>query len=415
MRIDHWLSQYFYTKNYLYRLFGTIVVVLVFGIALRNWLEYRTLNEETAKAAYRDAEILQEYFVSVQHVYLKQILTKGVELDHNTVDFLPVHTAPLISEDFQKRTTQGMNFRNISDDNRNPKNAPYAYEREAIEYFKNNPNKKEFFRELHVDNKRVYFYAAPIKIEPFCLMCHGKQEDAPAYIRNTYSTGYNYQIGDIRGISSITIEKNILFETMQAKYKVRVVFSLVIVIMTIMLIFLLVRRAKTIETKMMQHLEEMSFTDSLTGLWNRRKLMEWIEQYHKLFLRYGEKYTLIMVDIDYFKVVNDSYGHPQGDTVLQEFSKILRLHCRQTDHIGRWGGEEFMFILPKTTLNQAVIHAEVIRKKIEEYTFESIGKKTASFGVAEIQPNESIEMLISRVDRALYHAKGQGRNRVCVE
>lgn len=114
---------------------------------------------------------------------------------------------------------------------------------------------------MHVDNKRVYFYAAPIKIEPFCLMCHGKQEDAPAYIRNTYSTGYNYQIGDIRGISSITIEKNKLFETMQAKYKVRAVLSLIIVIVTIMLIFLLVRRAKTIETKMMQHLEEMSFTD----------------------------------------------------------------------------------------------------------------------------------------------------------
>lgn len=415
MRLDNWLNQYFYTKNYLYRLFGTIVIIIVLGITIKNWLEYRTLNEETAKTAYRDAEILQEYFVSLQHVYLNQIMAKGDELHQNSVDFLPVHTAPLISEDFQTRTTQGMNIRNISDDNRNPKNTPYVYEREAIEYFKKYPHKKEFFRELRVDNKMVYFYAAPLKIEPFCLMCHGKQEDAPAYIQNTYSTGYNYKIGDIRGITSITIEKNKLFETMEAKFKVRLIFSLVIVIVTILLIFLLVRRAKTIETRMTQDLEEMSFTDSLTGVWNRRKLIELIELYHKLFLRYGESYSLIMIDIDNFKEVNDTYGHPQGDEVLKDFSRILRSNCRVTDHVGRWGGEEFMFILPNTTLNQAAIFAEGVRKRVEEYTFEIIDNKTASFGVAEIHPNESIEMLIIRVDTVLYHAKAQGRNRVCIE
>jgi diguanylate cyclase (GGDEF)-like protein len=411
----NWLKRYFYTEYYLYRLFGIIVVIIFIGVGLRNWLEYHTLNEEIAHTAYDNAKILQEYLTSVQQIYQEQFVNSGVELNQNTVGFLPVHAASLISDDFKKRTTQGMRIRNISDQNRNPNNAPHPYERNAIEYFKQNPNAKELFHEIRIDKKISYFYAAPLRIEPYCLMCHGERDAAPDFIKHNYSTGYNYKVGDIRGITAITIEKNRLLNTMQKKYAERMIFSTLIAFTIIGLIFLMVRRARKIERNMMNELEALSFIDPLTGLCNRRKLNEWIHEYHKIFERYGEPYSLIMVDIDHFKEVNDTFGHPTGDKVLQTFAHILKDNIRQIDHIARWGGEEFMLVLPKTTACNAAIVAESIRHNIQLHSFETIGKKTASFGIAQIRNSESIETLVDRVDKALYAAKENGRNQVVID
>lgn len=408
----NWLKRYFYTEYYLYRLFGIIVIFIFIGGGLRNWLEYRTLNEEIAHTAYDNAKILQEYLASVQEIYQEQFINSGIELNQQTVGFLPVHAASLISDDFKKRTTQGMRIRNISDQNRNPNNAPHPYEHNAIEYFKKNPDAKELFHEIRIDKRISYFYAAPLKIEPYCLMCHGKQEDAPEFIKRNYSTGYNYQVGEIRGITAITIEKSRLLNTMQKKYKERMIFSTLIVFTIIGLIFLMVRRARKIEQMMMNELEALSFIDPLTGLCNRRKLNEWIYEYHKIFERYGEPYSLIMVDIDHFKEVNDTFGHPIGDKVLQAFAYLMQVNIRKVDHIGRWGGEEFMLVLPKTTLTQALHLAESIRLEVNGYPFEIAGNKTASFGVAQVRSGESVEELIERVDKVLYAAKGNGRNQV---
>lgn len=412
MRFLDWFKHYFYTENYLYRLFGIIVIIIFIGVGLRNLLEYRNLNEEIAHTAHDNAKILHEYFLSVQRIYQEEFFNSGVGLNHNTIGLFPAHAASRISDDFQERTTQGMRVRNISDQNRNPHNAPHPYERDAIEYFKQNPDEKELFREININNKKAYFYAAPLKIEPFCLICHGKREDAPEFIRKNYSTGYDYQLGDVRGITSITVEKTRLLETMQTKYKERMFFSSMIVITIIGLIFLMVRRAQKIEKTMMSELESLSFIDPLTGLCNRRKANEWIYEYHKLFERYKEPYSLIMIDIDHFKEVNDTFGHPIGDKVLQTFAHLLQENIRAIDHIGRWGGEEFMLVLPKTTAAQAVHLAESIRLEVNLYPFETAGNKTASFGIAQVREGESIESLIERVDKALYIAKESGRNQV---
>lgn len=412
MKFINWLKRYFYTENYLYRLFSIIVIIIFIGVGLRNWLEYRTLNEEIAHSAHDTAKLLQEYFQSVQRVYQEQFINSSIPLDHNTIGFFPAHAASRISDDFQQQTTQGIQIRNISDRHRNPDNAPHPYERDAIQYFKQNPDKKELFREIQLDNKTAYFYAAPLKIEPFCLMCHGKREDAPDFIQKTYSTGYDYKVGDIRGITSVIVEKERLLKTMQKKYKERMFFSSLIVITIVALIFLMVRRAKKIENMMMGELEFLSFIDPLTGLCNRRKANEWIYEYHKLFERYKEPYSLIMIDIDHFKEVNDAFGHPIGDKVLQTFAHLLQENIRAIDHLGRWGGEEFMLILPKTTAAQAVHLAESIRLEINLYPFEMTGNKTASFGIAQIRDGESIEALIERVDKALYAAKESGRDKV---
>ncbi|MDD4950438.1 diguanylate cyclase [Sulfuricurvum sp.] len=158
--------------------------------------------------------------------------------------------------------------------------------------------------------------------------------------------------------------------------------------------------------------EHDSYTDFLTGLNNRSKFEEKINEEIKRSLRYNHPLSLIMIDIDHFKEVNDIYGHVCGDTILKEFSTLLSENIRQTDLLARWGGEEFVILCPHTDLEGAVNLAESLRGKIEEHTFCEVGLKTASFGVAQFQCDTDAILLFQRVDHALYQAKEQGRNKV---
>lgn len=162
-----------------------------------------------------------------------------------------------------------------------------------------------------------------------------------------------------------------------------------------------------------KYAEELSITDQLTQLYNRGYLDNILHKEITRTQRYGTPMSVIMIDIDYFKEVNDIYGHLAGDKVLIEIAKILKSNIRVTDTLGRWGGEEFMIICAQNNLDEAVKMAEKLRLSIAAYTFQDIGTKTASFGVATIQINEDGLSLIQRVDSALYNAKKLGRNRVC--
>jgi len=163
-----------------------------------------------------------------------------------------------------------------------------------------------------------------------------------------------------------------------------------------------------------KELKNLSITDKLTGLYNRSKLDESLEYEIKYSKRYHEKFGLIMLDIDYFKDVNDTYGHQVGDIVLIEFANILKLNIRETDVIGRWGGEEFIIICPKSDLNGIKILTENIRKNIESFEFSEVQHKTASFGITVFQNNDTFSDMLKRVDDALYEAKESGRNKVCI-
>ncbi len=120
------------------------------------------------------------------------------------------------------------------------------------------------------------------------------------------------------------------------------------------------------------------------------------------------------MDIDFFKQVNDEFGHQIGDYVLKEIAVILKNLTRGLDIVGRWGGEEFMIICTDTTIDGAYLLAENLRKAIQDHTFKDVGKKSASFGVAQIKDNITIDKLIQNVDKALYLAKNNGRNQ-CVK
>lgn len=160
-------------------------------------------------------------------------------------------------------------------------------------------------------------------------------------------------------------------------------------------------------------LENLSVTDQLTGLNNRRYFDDHFEVERAKVKRYGNALCLIMIDIDHFKPVNDKFGHQVGDLVLKEFSLVLRKSIRSSDILSRWGGEEFIILLPGTTMSNSLLIAEKIRKAIAGRQFAKIGKLSASFGVSEVNTKTaSNREAIHHADEALYQAKRNGRNQV---
>jgi diguanylate cyclase (GGDEF)-like protein len=167
-------------------------------------------------------------------------------------------------------------------------------------------------------------------------------------------------------------------------------------------------------------LSEISARDSLTGLYNRCYVMEKIDSEMNRSLRHGCPVSLIMLDIDHFKQVNDSFGHSVGDRVLRSVGQVLRDSCRVYDVAGRYGGEEFCIVLPETKVSNTTVVAERIRERLAASRFD-VGADsvmvTASIGIAGIDSVEtegglSPSTLIDRADLALYSAKHHGRNRV---
>ncbi|MBF0611678.1 MAG: diguanylate cyclase [Magnetococcales bacterium] len=159
-------------------------------------------------------------------------------------------------------------------------------------------------------------------------------------------------------------------------------------------------------------LARISQTDALTGLFNRRFFDEAIQLEMERADRYNRPLSFIMVDLDHFKQVNDTYGHPVGDQVLRELAQVLRQSVRKSDMVFRYGGEEFAILLPEATLEGVTSLGEKVRQAIENHQFAGVGHKTASLGATVLASGDTVETLIQRADAALYSAKRNGRNQV---
>jgi diguanylate cyclase (GGDEF)-like protein len=162
-------------------------------------------------------------------------------------------------------------------------------------------------------------------------------------------------------------------------------------------------------------LERLSVTDRLTGLFNRLKLDQVLDDEMNRHQRYASTFSVLLLDIDKFKAVNDTWGHTVGDEVLVSFARLLTAETRDVDIVGRWGGEEFLIVCIDTDRDGALAVAEKLRAAIAAHEFPTIGRKTASIGVACIRKGDTITDLIARADTALYRAKEAGRNRVDYE
>ncbi len=159
-------------------------------------------------------------------------------------------------------------------------------------------------------------------------------------------------------------------------------------------------------------LKRQATTDMLTGIANRHHMSQLLHEEIARAKRYDLPFTVMMFDIDHFKSINDSYGHDRGDEVLKEVAARVAKVLRESDRIARWGGEEFLVLLPATELGGALELAERCRSVLSVEPFEEAGKVSASFGIALYDGAESLRTLLQRTDDALYRAKDAGRNRV---
>ncbi|MDH5601204.1 MAG: GGDEF domain-containing protein, partial [Gammaproteobacteria bacterium] len=164
--------------------------------------------------------------------------------------------------------------------------------------------------------------------------------------------------------------------------------------------------------KRTEQLEKLATIDDLTQIYNRRKIYEFAGYEVNRSIRYKHPLSVIMIDIDYFKKINDNYGHDVGDKILQQLCDSISEIIRKTDIFGRIGGEEFMLILPETPLTAACDFAERIRTTIEQKDFDIVKNVTISLGVTQCVEEDNILPLFKRADIALYTAKNDGRNRV---
>ena len=159
-------------------------------------------------------------------------------------------------------------------------------------------------------------------------------------------------------------------------------------------------------------LGKIAYTDQLTKIYNRWELKHKLDDTLKMCAENATQASLIFMDIDHFKHVNDTYGHDVGDMVLRNVVTVINEHLKTQHVFGRWGGEEFIYILPDTGLDEAAQFAETLRSSIEAHVFEKVNHVTMSFGVTQTRKSDDVDSFVKRADEALYTAKESGRNRV---
>jgi len=277
----------------------------------------------------------------------------------------------------------------------NPNNKPDKFEQEALLSFEK--GKKEVFKTTPLQNRTYFRYMAPLYVEHACLQCHAKQ---------------GYKIGEIRGGISVMFDIQDSINKLENSYLYIILFSITTIFSLLLFVYFFTGRLIRKISKARQVIDKMAITDGLTDLFNRMHLFSRFEEEFNRAKRLKNNLGCIMLDIDHFKSINDKYGHLTGDEVLKEISLRLRNSIRIYDVLGRYGGEEFLIVLPDTDFENAINLAERIRDKIKEKLIANI-RVTISLGITSIQEkDETINDMIKRTDEALYKAKNSGRDRV---
>jgi diguanylate cyclase (GGDEF)-like protein len=166
--------------------------------------------------------------------------------------------------------------------------------------------------------------------------------------------------------------------------------------------------------KLLSEKDYIAYHDALTGVFNRHKFLDIFANELERSQRYGHTFAFIILDIDHFKAVNDTYGHQTGDLVLKELARVINDNLRANDTLARWGGEEFVLLIPETDKKGTLHLAEKIRSAIEANIFPAVGRVTISIGVTLYSQDDSLETMCARADNALYRSKEKGRNRVTI-
>ena len=283
----------------------------------------------------------------------------------------------------------------------NPKNKPDEFEARALHLFEK--GETEVYQKEIRDDMTYFRYMAPLYVEKECLECHSKQ---------------GYAIGEIRGGISVTFNiEDILHIQKSNTIIIALLATLATSALLGLLFFFTFRMARKISDAR-QQIENLAISDALTGLFSRRHVMErFIEELERA-KRLQNDLGCIMIDIDNFKSINDTYGHLVGDKTLREVSDILKNSIRTYDVAGRYGGEEFLIVLPDTGFEDTLMLAERIRTNIKTHPVAKSDLTpaiavTISLGIASMGDTDiAVDNMIKRADDGLYAAKKSGKDKV---
>jgi len=395
-------------------LISSILIIAIFwGFYSRvnNLIHDQLLHE--ARAFFEEIVQTRHWIISQQGVYVRMrpdvqpdpIIGQVSGLKNSIIDqdgqryVLRSHAA--ITRMISNQTQKNRDFTiNISSRNPlNPANKPDEFERIALEKFENGAS--EYYQMEGSSAWATFRFMAPLITKQECLPCHGSQ---------------GYKLGDIRGGISISIPANgVIDEIIDTRIYTAITAIVLLALLLSVIIYISLHFVKDLK-KSEKRLVELATTDSLTGILNRGEGMRRFQQEISRCLRKQEPMSMIIIDIDHFKLVNDKYGHQVGDHVLRSIVASIKGALRNYDIICRYGGEEFLVLLPTTETEKALETAERLRHLVAESSIEIVGsehiKLTISLGSSSLQAKDSIDSMIYRADNALYIAKNEGRNQV---
>jgi len=400
-------------QSYITRYLIVVFILLVLVVSLSLSLEVKRIKNEYPKLALITAKsycslilLVREWNALHGGVYVPVTaeLRPNPYLDDPLRDLEttnkmkltkinPSFMTRLISELAKKE--KNLQFHMSSLNPINPKNKPDPWEEEALRAFEMGEEFKYEVSPAEGDRDRYFRYIVPLKVEQVCLKCHAKQ---------------GYKVGDIRGGLTITFPYKHFQLAQTASVQKSILLHLFFLIFTTSIMLLFGKKLVSKE----EQLRHLSVTDTLTNTYNRRYFVQKLEEEIERAKRLGSKFSLVMLDIDHFKKINDNFGHNAGDLALKSMTQMIKNRIRKIDVLARWGGEEFAILLPDTPVKNAVTLAEDLRKKLSQMDIPGVGRVTASFGVAGYCPGDNVDSLVNKADNMMYEAKAVGRNCVRV-
>ncbi|WP_051676902.1 diguanylate cyclase [Maridesulfovibrio frigidus] len=398
-------------KRYLYLVcvvVGLCIAGLFLALALRNKSLLQEHLRVQARAHFSNIVIIREWIAMHGGVYV----FKGPGVESNpyldSPDLLAAdgreltlkNPAIMTREFSQLSKNKKLNAFNITSLNPlNPNNTPDNFELQALQSFESGET-EAFWVEENANGTRLR-YMAPLIVEQSCLACHAKQ---------------GYSVGEVRGGISVAFGLDEINKSMFHNYIIILSLGIVSVALLVFIMWVFFRNMQERLDKAQASLKQMATVDALTNVANRASILERLSEG---FGRHQRKLTqlgCLMIDVDYFKSVNDNFGHQKGDAVLKELARIVSDSLRSYDFFGRYGGEEFLLVMDGADEDNLAFVAERVRFLIEENLGTQCGLSgpiTVSIGgTLAIAGDQSIDDVIHRADMALYKAKELGRNRV---
>lgn len=390
-----------------------LIIAIFWGFNLRHTKLIRDNLTHEARAFFQEIVKTRHWIIKQDGVYVKKkpgmridpFLAEIEGLDASITDeagseyLLRNHAAitKMISDMATEERLFGLNITSLTP--LNILNEPDAFERAALDAFEKGNNEVSEFEKT--PSGTIFRYMAPLLTEETCLKCHG---------------GQGYAVGDIRGGISISIPAS---HVMKEVNETRIYILISAIVLLTLLISLIVYIAKLFIIdldKSEKKLVVLATTDYLTGLLNRREGEKRFKQEMVRSARESQSLAVLVLDIDLFKQINDNFGHQAGDEAIKRVAEILVTTLRGYDIICRYGGEEYLVVLPATGLKKSIEIAERIRQTIANEVIQSRNGKdirlTISIGVSALRPDDTLDSLLYRADNALFIAKEEGRNQV---